>query len=361
MHGHPRPHHPHRGPSSPSSARRPSILYLLLLAATAMLVVGALFLTGCGSDEAADDTTTTAAASTTTMAEETTTSAPTETAAQTEEVAFPVTVTDDRGTSVTISAEPTRIVSTAPANTETLFALGLADKIVGVTSLDDYPPEAAAIDKVGDFMVNTEAVMALSPDLVVGYAGNEEALAPVSSAGAAVLILDPTDLDGIYANIELVGTATGAQADSAAVVEGIKAEVKEVTDATASASTSPKVFYALDNTLWTAGPGSFVDELLAMVNATNVGSMQGDDSAAVQAYYQFAPEQLVAADPDVILLPNTAYSTIDEFVSDARFADLRAVKEGHVILIDDVIITRPGPRIGQGLRTLAEAVHPEVF
>ena len=111
--------------------------------------------------------------------------------------------------------------------------------------------------------------------------------------------------------------------------QSIKAEIEAVTDATAATTESPKVFYALDNTLWTAGPGSFVDELLKLVNATNVGSMAGTDSAAVQPYYQFAPEQLVAADPDVILLPNTAYTSVDEFVADPRFADLTAVKEGR--------------------------------
>ena len=348
MNGHPLPHRRQVGPESSSSRRRSALLPLLLVAMLAVLLAAALFMTGCGSEDAGDETTTIAA--------------PTETtAAQAEEGTFPVTVTDDQGASVTISAKPMRIVSTAPANTETLFALGLADRIVGVTSLDDYPPEAAAVAKVGDFQVNTEAVMALSPDLVVGYVGNEEALAPVTSAGAPVLILDPTNLAGIYANIETVGTATGAQAKAAELVEALKAEIKTVTDATAATTESPKVFYALDNTLWTAGPGSFVDELLKLVNATNVGSMEGTDSAAVQPYYQFAPEQLIAADPDVILLPNTAYTSIDEFVADPRFADLRAVKEGRVILIDDVVITRPGPRIGQGLKALAEAVHPEAF
>ncbi len=365
MNGHPQPHRQQMGPVASYPRRHSALLPLLLVAALAVLLAGALFLTGCGSDEGTDDTATTAApatSSTAAGADQTTSSAPTETTvAQPEAATFPVTVTDDKGTSVTISAEPMRIVSTAPANTETLFALGLAERIVGVTSLDDYPPEAADIEKVGDFTVNTEAVMALSPDLVVGYAGNEEALAPVTSAGAAVLILDPVNLEQIYANIKLVGTATGAQAKAAELVEGLKTEIKAITDATAGAASSPKVFYALDNTLWTAGPGSFVDELLTMVNATNVGSMGGADSAAVQPYYQFAPEQLVAADPDIILLPNTAYASVDEFVSDPRFADLRAVKEGNVVLIDDVIITRPGPRIGQGLLALATAVHPEAF
>lgn len=353
MNGRPRPHRQGMGRRSPSARRNAFSLTTSLLIALLLvtLLATATLAGGCGSN---DQTTTTAAP----PAEETTT-----TAAASGPIVpggFPVVLTDDLGVEVTIPTEPMRIVSTAPANTEMLFALGLNERIVGVTSLDDYPPEAADVAKVGDFQVNTEAVMALSPDLVVGYAGNQEALAPVQSAGAPVMILDPTTLKEIYDDILLVGTATGTAAAAAKLVESIKAEVAAVTKVTEGITESPKVFYALDNTLWTAGPGSFVDELLSLVNATNVGAMQGD-SAAVQPYFQFAPEQLIAADPDVILLPNTAYTSVDEFVSDARFASLRAVKEGRVVLIDDVIITRPGPRIGQGLKTLAAAVHPGAF
>ena len=317
----------------------------------AVLLLG-LLVAGCGGDA----TTTTVAPSTT--AAPSTTIAPETTLAPTTTVAaFPVTVTDDNGDAATINAAPTRIVSTAPAGTETLFALGLGDKVVGVTSLDDYPPEVADIAKVGDFMTNTEAVMALSPDLVVGYSGNEEALTPVKAAGCPVIIFNPATLDGIYANISLLGTATGTSAKAEELIASIKAEIKAVTDTTSLLATRPKVFYAVDNTLWTCGPGSFVDELLALVNAENVGSAQ-PDAAGVQAYYQFSPEQLLAADPDIVLLPNTAYASADEFTGDARFASLRAVKEGHVFMVNDILITRPGARIGQGLKTLAEAVHP---
>ncbi len=305
----------------------------LALTLVLLLVVSAgLVFVACGSDKA--ETSTTAASP-----------------------GFPVTVTDDNGKTVAISARPERIVSTAPASTEMLFALGVGSRVVGVTSLCDYPPEAAALPKVGDFQANTEAIMALSPDLVVGYSGNEEALAPVEQAGAAVMILNPDSLEGIYANIQAVGAATGATAEATSLVEKLKSEIKQISEAAAATGESPKVFYALDNTLWTAGPGSFVDELLTVVHATNVGSMQGTSGPA-QAYYQFAPEQLIAADPDVVLLPNTAYKSIDEFVQDPRFSQLKAVKEGRVILIDDVIITRPGPRIAEGLKKLLEAVHP---
>jgi iron complex transport system substrate-binding protein len=325
---------------------------ILFVAAVAVIVLAALLVAGCGSDA-----TTTTMAPTTTVAPVTTLAPTTTTAA----AAFPVTVTDDNGDTATVTAEPKRIVSTAPASTETLFALGLGDRVVGVTSLDDYPPEVADIAKVGDFMANTEKVMALSPDLVVGYSGNEEALAPVKQAGAAVIVFNPASLDGIYANITTLGAVTGTAGKAAELIASIQAEIKAVTDKTATTGAKPKVFYAVDNTLWTCGPGSFVDELLTLVNVTNVGSLPGKDAAGVQAYYQFSPEQLVAADPDVILLPNTAYISTDEFTSDARFGSLRAVKEGHVVLVNDILITRPGARIGQGLKALAEAVHPGLF
>jgi iron complex transport system substrate-binding protein len=320
---------------------------LLLVAGMAVLVGG------CGSSAADETTTTAAAATTTSVAAETTT-----TVGAPAEGTFPVTVVDDNKSSITISAKPVRIVSTAPSNTEILFALGLADRIVGVSSLDDYPAEAAAVAKVGDFQINTEAVVALSPDLVVGYAGAEEALAPVATAGTPVIMLNPTTLDGIYANIALVGQATGATGPAAELVESLKAQIAQISEAAAASGESPKVFYAVDNTLWTCGPGSFVDNMLTLAHATNVAALPGADSAAVQAYYQFAPEQLVAADPDIILIPNTAYKSVDEFTSDARFTSLRAVKEGHVYLINDVVVTRPGPRIGDGLKTLVDLIHP---
>ncbi len=134
------------------------------------------------------------------------------------QTSFPVTVTDDNGSTVTISATPQRIVSASPAATQILFALGVGDRVVGVNKWDEYPAEVLDLPKVADLQVNTEAVMALSPDLVFGAAGQEEALAAVEAAGAPVLIFDPKDLDGIYANITTAGKAVGAEETAAQVV-----------------------------------------------------------------------------------------------------------------------------------------------
>lgn len=361
MNGHQTPRRASAGPhalpprqSSPKKRLFPRSFSLLLVLLAALTAGALLFAAGCGSDGADDvESTTTTAAVTTTSARPTSTTAPASADA------FPVTVTDDNGNTVTIAAKPERIVSTAPASTETLFALGLGDLVVGVTSLDDYPPEVADITKVGDFQANTEAIMALSPDLVIGYSGNEEALAPVQAAGAAVVILNPATVDGIYSNITLIGEATGATQEAAALVESLQAQIKEVSDAAAATGESPRVFYALDNTLWTCGPGSFVDELLGLASCTNVASKDIPAGAMADAYYQFSPEQLVAADPEIILLPSSSgYSSAEEFTSDSRFAGLTAVKEGQVFLFDDTTLTRPGPRVGEGLGLLVATVHP---
>ena len=283
------------------------------------------------------------------MAESTTT-APAQ-----EQATFPVTVTDDNGTQVTVAARPVRIVSTAPANTEILFALGAGDRVVGVTTLDDYPPEVAEIEKIGDFMPNTEAIIALDPDLVVGYSGNEETLKPLSDAGVPVLILNATSVDGIYTDITTVGDAVGGPKAAEDLVASLRTEIEGTANTARETGNNPTVFYALDDTLWTVGPGSFVDELITLAGATNVAA------EGPSPYFQYTPEELVAADPDVVLLPMSAFQSVDAFSTDARFAPLRAVQEGHVYLIDDITVTRPGPRVTEGLLILAKALHPDSF
>jgi len=279
------------------------------------------------------------------------------------EATFPVTLTDDNGNSATINAAPTRIVSTAPANTEILFALGVGDRVVGVTSLCDYPPEVADLPKVGDYMVNAEAVMALSPDLVVGYSGNEEGLTPVQESGAAVLIFNPSTIEGIYANIATVGAATGATSEAANLIADIRAAIQQTADAAATAGDSPGVFYILDTTLWTTGTGTFVDELLALANAKNAAASD-PEGATVEDYYQCDPERLVAADPDMILLSGLGFPSLEDFTTDPRFAGLTAIAEGRVFVVDpeyDKLLTLPGARIADGLKALVDIIHPGVL
>lgn len=329
----------------------PSPLHPLLHAIKRTLITGAavllavLLLAGCGGDS----TTTTTAAPPTTIGEGASATPTTETAT------FPVTVTDDNGVQVTVTARPERIVSTSPANTEILFALGAGDRVVGVTSLDDYPPEVADIEKIGDFQPNTEAIVALDPDLVVGYAGNEEALQPLVDAGVPVLIMNAASVNGIYTDMRTIGGAVGAPQAAEDLVASLQTEIEGISNSARETGETPTVFYALDDTLWTVGPGSFVDELITLAGAANVGA------SGSSAYFQYTPEELVAADPDAVILPNTVFPTAEAFAADPRFAPMRAVTEGRVYLIDDITVTRPGPRVGEGLLILAKALHPDAF
>jgi iron complex transport system substrate-binding protein len=303
---------------------------------------------------ATGSTATTSAADATTAATSTSAAGASVTPPPEDNAPFPVTVSDDSGATVTVGNRPQRIVSTVPANTEILFALGAGSRVVGVSSMDDYPPEALSLPKVGTFELNQEAVTALDPDLVVGWTGNADALKATKDRGVPVLLFGPESVDGVYACITSIGDAVGQPAAALKLVDKIKIQIDGIGNSAADLADSPKVFYALDNTLWTVGPGSFVDELISLAGATNVA---GDGPSA---FYQFTPEQLVAADPDMILLPNTAFTSTAEFLEDSRFANLRAVKAGKVVLVNDTIITRPGPRLAEGLRSLAMAIHPGV-
>ncbi len=300
----------------------------------ALFIIALVGVAGCGSDDGTPSSTVTAV-----------------------EATFPVSLSDDVGSTVTVPAKPTRIVSTAPSNTQTLFAIGAGDRVVGVNSLDDYPAEVADIAKVGDFQVNTEAVMALSPDLVLGYSGNEEGLAPVSAAGAPVLIFNPASLEGIYTNITTIGAAVGNTQEAAQLVASMQAEIAELAEAAAATGESPTVFYVIDATQqpYTAGAGTFVDELLTLASATNIATDDG--------YFAMAPESLLAADPEMVVLSGLAFTSADQFTSDPRFSGLTAVKEGRVFVLDaqyDKLLTVPGPRIVDGLRGLVETIHPDV-
>ncbi len=185
------PHEPHDTAHRTRTARRALAATLALLLAAAALIA----LVGCAAKPPAPAE---PAAAPATLA------------------AFPVTITDDSSQSVTIDAEPQRIVSLAPANTEIAFALGLGDKVVGVTTYDDYPSQVASITKVGDFTTpNFEAIAAANPDLVLATTGVQaDAIKKLQDLGATVIAIDPQNLAGVYADIERVGQATGTTRQS---------------------------------------------------------------------------------------------------------------------------------------------------
>lgn len=269
--------------------------------------------------------------------------------------AFPAKITDDASRTVTVDAEPLRIVSLAPANTEILFALGLGDRVVGVTTFDDYPAEVKDIEKVGDFQSpNIEAIAATNPDLVLATTGvQEDTIKQLEGLGAVVIAIDPQDLAGVYSAIERVGKVTGTADEAAEVVGGMKDDVAEIK---AAVKDSPKVTAFIEiaqNPLYTAGKGTLMDELLTLAGGTNVVTESG--------WVAYSPEQLIAANPQVYLATKGSMSDPSALSQRAGYEGLSAVQNGRIVILDDNLVSRPGPRIVEGLKLIAEGLHPEAF
>jgi iron complex transport system substrate-binding protein len=282
-------------------------------------------------------------------------------------VAYPVTLIDDAGRELVLDAEPSRIVSLAPSNTEIVCALDACDSLVGVTDFDDYPPKVAGVDKVViAATVDVELVVAAEPDLVLA-AGNEVTptaiIEQLDDLGLPVLVLYPASLDGVYADIQLLGTALDRAEQAAELVRSMEARVADVVAAVEGADrplTLYEVFYS-EGATYTAGEGSFLASLIELAGATPV---TGDAQGVI------ADEDLIAADPQLILLGTASYdrsladveAALETLRARTGWADLAAVREGAVVpYLDDIVTTRPGPRIVDGLEALARAIHPDLF
>jgi iron complex transport system substrate-binding protein len=273
-----------------------------------------------------------------------------------------LTLTDDAEREIQIEGVPQRVISLAPSNTEILFALGLGDKVVGVTEFCDYPPEVKEVEKVSGVEPNLEKIVELQPDLVVyiGGAAQLEKAQAMEELGLKVLILAPSDIEGIFADIELVGKATGTEDKARELVAQLRRRVEEVTTKVAGAEDKPLVFYEVDATdpsrPYTAGPGSFIDALITMAGGVNLGG------SAEMEWAQFSAEEIIAQDPQIIILGDANYGVAPDSVR-ARpgWEAITAVKNGAIYPIDDILVSRPGPRIVEGLEELARIIHPEIF
>jgi iron complex transport system substrate-binding protein len=320
-------------------------------AAVALLVA---FLAACSSGPAS-----TPVASPTAVPTTAPTTAPTATPAPTPVASFPLTVVDDEGTSVTIPSRPERIVSLTPATTEILFAVGAGLRVVATTDFDDYPPEAVALPDVASFQgVNVEAIVGLEADLVVAggnFFNSPDAIAKLRGLGIPVVVVYAPDVSGVLKDIELVATAAGEPAAGAAMTTQMGAEIAAISGALkADGGTPPRVFYELDATKEIYGPadGSFIAEMITLAGGDPI-------TTGSPTVFSIPLETLLAADPQVIVLGDAAYGTTPEIVA-ARpgWGGMAAVTGGAVRPVNDVVVTRPGPRLVEGLRALVLAIDP---
>ncbi len=269
--------------------------------------------------------------------------------------AYPLALTDDAGRDVRIAARPERIVSLAPANTEILYALGVGDRVVGVTTYDDYPPEVEGVAKVGDFAgPNLEAVAAAEPDVVFTATGVQaDVIKQLEELGATVVAIDPRTLEGVYERIGTVASVVGAPDAGDELVAKMREDARAVADAVEGREPVTAFIEVGYNPLFTAGVSTLLGELITVAGGENV--------VKEQDYVSYSLEQLVKDDPAVYFATKGSATDAATLSKRPGYAGLAAVKDGRVVILDDNLVSRPGPRIVAGLRLIAEGLHPEAF
>lgn len=248
-----------------------------------------------------------------------------------------------------------RVVSISPAMTESLFALGAGDRVVGVSRYCDFPEAATRLPRVGGFLdPSLESILALRPTLVVGHRSpsNRGAVDALAQAGVNTYFPEGERLGNIAQTLRELGDRTRTRAQADALVARLDADVSAIS-AQAASLPHPRVLllYGL-RPLTGAGPHTFADELLRIAGARNV-------LERAAPYSTIGDEQLIALAPDVILVSDMGEGSLDMLYAE-RFATVPAVKNRRIVRVNDPRVMRPGPRIAEGARIVAMAIHPSV-
>ena len=274
---------------------------------------------------------------------------------------FPMTLTDQMGREVTIENLPERIVSLAPSNTEILFALGLEDKIVGVTDYCDYPEAAKNKEKIGGFSEpNIEKIVSLKPDLVLATDMHQKPVEELEKLNIPSVVLDPKDFDDMFDSIEIIGKATGHQNEAMMLVKDLKERIKNVEDTVAKIPTDkqPKVYYELwPSPITSTGPGTFVDDIIQRAGGENIAK------DAKKAYPQYSQEMIVAKNPDIIIFSHHGSSnqSVEDILTRQGWENISAIKNEKVVYLDENLVQRATPRLVDGLEQFVKIIHPELF
>jgi len=273
-------------------------------------------------------------------------------------VHYPVTVVDDLGREVTLEAAPQRVVSMIPSSTEIICALDACDLLVGVDEFSNYPAQVQELPDMGSaFTPNLEAIVALEPDLVLaeeysGIVGQLENLGiPVYSATAQTL-------DQVWEVTEALGLLLDREIEAALLEGRVTGELQAIGELVEGGD-APTVFVELDATPFSAGPGSYIDELVQLAGGENILDESFGD------FPQVDPEYVVAADPQVVLLFDAPFGETAATVEmRPGWSGVAAVREGRVIELTQEqvdMLSRPGPRLGQAVAFLARVFHPDRF
>lgn len=270
---------------------------------------------------------------------------------------YPYTVKDSNGNEVVIEKEPERIISVAPSITELVYALGKEDSLVGRTDYCDYPSQVENVESVGSLTnPNIEKIIELKPDVVIASTHFKDDVAKkLQDLGIKIIILyDANDFNGAYDSINTLGEIVNAQDKARELVTTIQQKIDDI-KAKVEGKEKPKVYYVVGfgkNGDYTATGDTFIGQMIEMAG--------GDNIAKDATGWKYNLEKIIENDPEYIIVSKN-YDMKAQFISADGYNKLTAVKNNKVIEIDDNLLNRQGPRLAEGVETLAKILHSDLF
>lgn len=259
------------------------------------------------------------------------------------------------------AAQPQRIVSLVPSNTEILFALGLGDAVVGVSDYDNYPEAVQEKTKVGGREFNVEAILELQPDLVLAQASSaltsQDGLEQIRQAGIQVISIETAaSFPEVYESIRQIAQVTGTEEAGEQLISEMQTEVDAILEKVADVKAAPSVWIEVSQDLYTAGKGTFMDEMLTMLHAKNI-------AGETEGWSQWNEEDVIAANPSVIMVTYADYvpEWDTQLLTRAGWEGVQAIAQKQIHALPSDETSRPGPRLVEGLRAMAQILYPDQF
>jgi iron complex transport system substrate-binding protein len=283
-----------------------------------------------------------------------------------------ISITDSQGYKTTLESVPNRIISIAPSVTPILFEIDVGDKIVGLTDYDNYPYDFSAwfkagnLTSVGGFSTpNLEVIISLQPDVIFTTDINDAMIPNMRDLGLKVIVVGPKSIDDIYQTVKLIGKATGAESNAAALVNELTNQINSVvaTVTAANIATKPTVYceiWCSNAGYMTVGASSWLSDVINKAGGVNLFS-------AVAEEYPFTSLEVIITDnPDVILLPTDmggapSYGSVATVKARPGWSTINAVKDGRIYVIDSNLFNQPGIRVAEQVQTIAACLYPNLF
>lgn len=279
-----------------------------------------------------------------------------ETSTDDADAGFPLTIVDSDGHELTIERRPTRIISYSPGATESLFAIGAGEQMLATDEYSNYPAETALLERVRYSDPDPERALDLAPDLVILAGRQELQVEQFRRLGLPVIFArEPGSIEGVFDAIQLLGRATGRDEEAASLVSEMQRRIGVVATRIADIDRGPTVFYELTDDLYTAAPDTFIGGMLRLLRAENIAS------GATSPFPQLTAEAVLAADPQVVLLADGEWVSVDSVAERPGWAGVAAVASGRIYAVDPDLGNRPGPRIVDAIEEMARAIYPERF